>query len=162
MNGMAGESLRGLGERRLYRRNSNRRNRNRLNRNRLDRLTTSYARNGRHFHPDDIDINHGVYKLTAAQKRQKQRDERRKRLHPNRTFEEERAERRRKDRQAENRGTPRGDPYHREFGDRDFAWNREVDREMDCYLYGRNCDYHALEYDNLDRRWDWDPLHDEY
>lgn len=160
-----GESLRGSGERQLTHMHNNLFDARQDRFYRQDRFDTfdSLTRCARHWEDCGFDDQgNGSTKLTAAQKRQMQRDARRKYTDPDRTMAQERAERIRKDEQARNRNNPLGDPYHREFGDSWFARNREIERAMDCNIEDRNCYYHALEYDPFDRRYDYDPIHDEY
>ena len=80
-------------------------------------------------------------KLTAAQKRARQRDFRRYEDNPYRTMEEELAERRRKREQAERRGRPEANPRDERFGDRYFKEKREVNRYIRCNQDGEGCDY---------------------
>ncbi|KAL9182823.1 hypothetical protein ACHAXT_004102 [Thalassiosira profunda] len=101
-------------------------------------------------------------KKTAAQKRQDQRDARRHRENPNRTQQEERAERLRKHQQAIRRGKPSVDPYNRNYGDPNYAKKRERGRGNRCRRTGEGCNYHALEWDAWDRKYNYDPIHDEY
>ena len=99
-------------------------------------------------------------RMNAAQKRQWQRDKRRNVTNPNRSWWEEDNERRRKDQQAWNRGNPRVDPYHREYGDPWFAHKRESARDSRCIGTGwRDCGWEALNVDPFDGLQDWDDLH---
>lgn len=99
-------------------------------------------------------------KWTAAQQRQYQRDKRRRYTNPNRTQEEEDAERIRKHNQGifdRDR-----DPYNRERGDHEYAAYREQRLREDCGRNGVSCNYHALDWDAADKRYDYDWIHDEH
>ena len=68
----------------------------------------------------------------------------------------------RKHQQALRRGDPSVDPYHRNYGDPDYAKKRETARGNRCRRYGEGCNYHALEWDAWDREYNYDPIHDQY
>lgn len=99
-------------------------------------------------------------KLSAAQKRQNQRDYRRQFTNPFRTEAEEHAERQRKHEQG--LLDPARDPDNRQFGFHEYAFYREQDRADRCTRTGRGCNYHALDWDNQDKRYDYDPWHGEH
>lgn len=99
-------------------------------------------------------------KLSAAQKRQNQRDYRRQFTNPFRTEAEENAERQRKHQQGI--FDPKRDPDNRQFGFHEYAFYREQDRADRCTRTGRGCNYHALDWDNQDKRYDYDPWHGEH
>ncbi|KAL3758857.1 hypothetical protein ACHAWU_003129 [Discostella pseudostelligera] len=99
-------------------------------------------------------------KLTAAQKRQDQRDYRRQFINPFRTEAEENAERQRKHHQG--LFDPKDDPSNRQFGFHEYAFYRERNRANECKRTGRGCKYHALDWDPGDRRYDYDPDHFEH
>ena len=81
--------------------------------------------------------------MNAAQKRQIQRDDRRRRWGRNRNQGDERRERERKKRQAKRRGRDRVDPYASDEGLRDFPKRREQYRFNRCRRTGRGCGYTA-------------------
>lgn len=112
-------------------------------------LTTGDNLRGR---PLDQDRRALQWKKNAAQKRQDQRDRRRKFTNPGRTQFEEDRERWRKHGQAINRGNPRGDPYEPGYGDPFYARNRE-------FSPWRGNNWHALDYDPWDGKFDYDPIH---
>ncbi len=97
---------------------------------------------------------------TAAQKRQYQRDRRRRHTNPNRTQDEEDAERRRKHDQGI--FDRRRDPYNRQYGEHEYAFYREQRLKEDCKQNGVHCNFHALDWDAGDKRYDYDPWHDEH
>jgi hypothetical protein len=99
-------------------------------------------------------------KWTAAQQRQYQRDRRRRYTNPYRTQAEEDAERLRKHEQGI--FDRRRDPYNRQQGDHEYAYYREKRLEEDCKRNGVSCNYHALDWDACDRRYDYDPIHREH
>jgi hypothetical protein len=57
---------------------------------------------------------------------------------------------------------PRRDPYNRQYGDHEYAYYREKRFEEDCRLNGITCDVHALDWDSVDKRYDYDRIHDEH
>lgn len=95
-------------------------------------------------------------KLTPAQKRQEQRDERRHKFNPHRTQEEEDAERIRK--QHQGLFDDRRDPAHRQYGDHEFMWKRQQKLE------DWNADYDALHPHpgSTDGKKDFDPMPDHW
>jgi hypothetical protein len=99
-------------------------------------------------------------KWTAAQQRLYQRDKRRKFTNPDRTQAEEDAERVRMHEQG--LIDPRLDPYNRAFGDHEYAYYREQRLQEDCRVLGINCNVHALDWDSVDKSYDYDWIHDEH
>lgn len=97
-------------------------------------------------------------KLTAAQKRQNQRDYRRRFTNPFRTQAEENAERQRKHDQGMEFGMTGGiqDPANRQHGYHEYM----LDRQNKLDSWGAN--YDALAIDPLDGKRDYDPLHYEH
>lgn len=89
-------------------------------------------------------------KLNAAQKRQNNRDERRRKRGIHRTDADAHRERDRKHAQANNRGNPRADPYEPGYGDTQYAHKREDSRAARCRRYGlpEDCGWKALDYDS--------------
>ena len=98
-------------------------------------------------------------KWTAAQQRQYQRDRRRRYTNPDRTQAEEDAERLRKHEQGI--FDRRRDPYDREFGDYDYAVYREERLREDCERNRVHCNFHALDWNEADRRYNYDWVHGE-
>ena len=80
--------------------------------------------------------------LPLAQKRQDQRDERRYQTNPNRSQAEEDDERWRKQQQALNRGAW-ADPYDTNYGNPNYAQDREDHRFYDHAPYGEGWNYIA-------------------
>ena len=99
-------------------------------------------------------------KLTAAQKRQNQRDYRRQFINPDRTQAEEYAEQQRKHHQG--LFDPKDDPRNRQFGSHEYSYYREKNRAEQCKLTGRGCKYHALDWDPVDKKYDYDKMHGEH
>ena len=90
-----------------------------------------------------------VFKRTAAQKRQSQRDARRQYENPNRSRAEENRERARKERQ--NRNSGRSDPYRNSNGSRSqYGRDRDAYRRARCRNTGRDCDENELEDSSAD------------
>jgi hypothetical protein len=161
-----GRSLRDrtAAQRRRFRRNSRWRTTNRV-RARTRGRTRARTRARVRTEAQDVENQDEIVvrrKKTAAQKRMFQRDRRRHRERPDRTYEEAFAERLRKDRQAGRRGRPRTDPYHREYGDPDFAAKRSMRRRQRCRNSNgdSDCNWKALDPDP-DRRpnYEYDRIH---
>ncbi len=97
-------------------------------------------------------------KLTAAQKRQNQRDYRRQFTNPFRTQAEENAERLRKHQQGMEFGMTGGidDPANRQHGYHEYM----LDRQNKLDSWGAN--YDALAVDPFDGKRDYDPWHGEH
>ena len=104
----------------------------------------------------------GGHKKNAAQKRQDKRDEQRRKKGISRTDDMAHRERERKHAQANNRMNDRADPYEPGFGDRDYARKRENKRAYRCRMFGEDCDWKALDWDNNDKAYDYDHVHDEH
>jgi hypothetical protein len=87
--------------------------------------------------------------MNAAQKRQENRDSRRRRWGIHRTDADAHRERERKHAQANNRGRDEVDPYEPGHGDKNYALNREIERDSRCQEYGlaEDCGWAALDYD---------------
>ena len=123
--------------------------------------TRYYSFTGMHLRgPHSKDHRSLQEKWTAAQQRQFQRDRRRRYTNPYRTQAEEDAERLRK----HNQGIfdRRRDPYNRQYGDHEYAAYREERLREDCKRNGVHCNFHALEWDPGDKRYDYDWVHDEH
>lgn len=106
--------------------------------------------------------------MTAAQKRQDQRDANRNNpfhpsYNPGRTNLDEDRERLRKHQQGENSGNPRRDPYEPGLGDPKFARGREIDRDWRCINLGEDCGWEALDWDSPagmgHKEFDYDNIH---
>ena len=119
----------------------------------LRRQLCGDGRNGRHcqlFDDDHIHETHdGTPKKNAAQKRQDQRTERRRKRGVHRTEEMAMAERERKHRQGNDRLNDAADPWEPGFGDPNYALELEMERAYLCRMYGleEDCNWHALDYD---------------
>ena len=102
------------------------------------------------FFPGQYGVFVKADKEHAAQKRQKQRDDRRKSTNPKRMTEKEQRERERKDRQWRNSG--RKDPYYDdECGEpSEYGRSRSQTRRGRCKRTGRDCDDDSSDDDAAD------------
>eukprot|EP00956_Cyclotella_meneghiniana_P012052 scaffold17118_cov61-Cyclotella_meneghiniana.AAC.2 len=118
--------------------------------------------------PQDYDLdsyNDRFLKLNSAQKRQINRDRRRKRQGKKRTYAQDRAERDRKHKQAQN-DPNRRDPYEAnpDKGDPQFIKKRERQRQRDCKKNGGwACGWHGMDKDPSSHGgWDYDENHKKH
>eukprot|EP00804_Cyclotella_cryptica_P026924 CCRYP_014768-RB/>CCRYP_014768-RB protein AED:0.27 eAED:0.28 QI:0/0/0.5/1/0/0.5/2/244/141 len=105
---------------------------------------------------------HRLLKMTAAQKRQQQRDKRRNKLDPDRLDAQNWNERVRKYNQAKNTDRPWADPYNPNYGEANYAGNRESYRRWRCEKTGRDCNWKALDLNPVKTGVnDWDTIYNE-